>query len=47
MANYGIRHPENLDEMDEDEDEDEDSDEPRIPPPVPQIPERFQKNGGR
>lgn len=42
MANDLSRHPENLDEMEEDEDETESG----PPPAVPQIPERF-RNGGR
>lgn len=42
MSNSLSRHPENLDEMEEDEDETE----PGPPPAVPQIPERF-RNGGR
>lgn len=38
------RHPEELDEMDEDED-DEDTNS-GVPPPMPQIPQRF-LNGGK
>lgn len=42
LTNHLSRHPENVDEMEEDEDETE----PGPPPSVPQIPERF-RNGGR
>lgn len=39
-ADWLSRHPENLDEMDEDEDEGEEET-PAVPPPVPQIPQKF------
>lgn len=38
-----LAHPENLDEMDEDEEENGDG---AVPPPMPQIPEKFQKKDG-
>lgn len=42
LTHHRSRHPENMDEMEEDEDESEAG----PPPDVPQIPERF-RNGGR
>ncbi|KAL2863351.1 PP1-complex regulatory subunit GLC8 [Aspergillus lucknowensis] len=41
-----LAHPEEEDEMDEDDDDDDESSRSGVPPPMPQIPQRF-LNGGK